>query len=107
MVHGRRLPNSILEDNAFGPFHTLREPITYMPTKVRKNISFDGRDMPPKRNSKPTLWRQNSISGFNFDNCHLSGTLLCIIVQNSKKIAQRTAELLRFNLSLPTFKPTL
>jgi len=30
-----------------------------------------------------------------------------IIVENFKKIAQRTAELLRFNFFLRTFKPTI
>jgi len=58
--------------------------------------------MPPKRNLKPAVWRRNFTSGSSFDN-HPS----VIIVQNFKKITQRTAELLRFNLSLHIFKPTI
>jgi len=53
--------------------------------------------MLPKRNSKPALRRRNSTSDSNFDNRHPSGTLLRIILQHFKKIAQRTAELLQFN----------
>jgi len=54
-----------------------------------------------KRNSKRFLRRQNSTSGSNFDNCHLSGTFLRIILQkNFLKIAQRAAELYAIQLFL-------
>jgi len=51
--------------------------------------------MPPKQKSKRDLWRRNSTStaGSNFEKCRLSGTFLCMILQNFKKICQRPAEL--------------
>jgi len=67
-----------------------------LPTKFHENILTAGRDMLLKQNLTPAL-----------DNCHPSETFLRITVQNFKKIAQRTSELLRFNFSLPTFKHAL
>jgi len=61
---------------------TVGEPIIYTPTKFRENIFIGGIDMPPKQNPKKALWRQNSTSGSNFDNCHPLGTFLCIIIHN-------------------------
>jgi len=66
----------------FRPFHTLRELITYIPTKFRENILSWGRHVPPKR----ALWRQNSTSGSNFDECHFSRTFLCMILQKIFKL---------------------
>jgi len=93
VVYGRRLPNWILEGIIFGPFHAFGESIVYIPTKFRENILIGSRDMPQKRNLKRVLWRQNSTSGFKFGKCLPARTLLCIIVQNFKKIAQCTVEL--------------
>jgi len=61
--------------------------------------------MPRKRSLKRALWQRNVTSGFNFDKCHFSGTLLFMILQNFKKIAQRAAELyaIQLFLYLPTY----
>jgi len=74
---------------------------TYPPNFIK--ICYLGQRYVPIINLKPALWRQNLISGFGFDNFCLSGTFLCIIEQNFKKIAQHTAELLRFNFSLQDY----
>jgi len=87
------VPKLDFRRNRVRPFHTLRELITCISTKFRENILIGGIDMPPKRNSNLALRRRNSISGSNFDKCHFSGTCLCVIVQNFKKIAQRAGEL--------------
>jgi len=101
---GTWLPSAKLDfkEKVFGTFHILREPITHPPNFV-ENILIKGKDMLPKRNSKSALWRWNSTSGFNFDNCRLSGTLLYIIVQNVRKIVQSTAELLQLNYFFCTY----
>jgi len=75
--------------NAFGPLH-------------RENILIGGRDVCPKIKFETSPLTAELTAGSNFHNFRPSGTFLCIIVQNFKKIAQRTAE-----LSLHTFKPTL
>jgi len=89
-------PSSKLDfkEIVFGPFHTFGEPIVYIST------------MPRKRNSKRALWRRNSTSGSNFDKCHRSGTFLCMILQNFKKIAQRAAELYKPTIHLFLYLPT-
>jgi len=38
VVHGRRPPNWIFERIVFRPFHTIGEPIVYVPTKFHENI---------------------------------------------------------------------
>jgi len=38
VVHNRHPPNWIFEGNVFRPFHTLDEPITYIPTKFPEYI---------------------------------------------------------------------
>jgi len=55
MVPGHRLPNWIFVENAVWLSHTLREFITYIPTKFRENNLIGGRHIPIKRNSKPAL----------------------------------------------------
>jgi len=55
------------------PFHTLRELITYAPTKFHENILIGGRDMPQNEIETVPL-AAISTSGFNFDKCYLSGT---------------------------------
>jgi len=54
MVHCHCLQNWVLEGNAFGQFHTLREPVTYIlvPTKFPENNWIGGRDIPRERNLK-------------------------------------------------------
>jgi len=81
----------------------------YIPTKCPENTLIGGRDMPVKRNSKLALWRWNSASDSIFHKCHVlrEPKFLRIIVQDFQKIAQRTAELLRFSFSLHTFQRTL
>jgi len=48
LVHGRRLQNSVFKGNVFRSFYTLREPITYTPTKFCENTSIRDKDMLPK-----------------------------------------------------------
>jgi len=57
-----------------------------------------------KRNLKRAFWRQNPISGSNFDKCHLSGDLP---VYDRTKIQENRWVICNSTPSIATFKPTL
>jgi len=81
-------PSAILdyEESLFGPFRSLRDPISYVHTKFGEDIFIIGGDMPPKRNSRKRPWRRNSTSAFKVDAFTHLGPL-CV---SSRKISAKS-----------------